>query len=156
MGLPKQSECLKLFGNPSAAGFAKKNLVSIVPPYQLRMGDIPMKRILINKVAAPSLTRVLANVWAACGRDPKKIADIHADQFSGSWAVRNARGLRMISMHAYGLAVDFDAPHNQLGAHDHFFKRGNPLVDAFLAEGWVWGGPWSRPDAMHFQYAVVD
>ena len=150
MSMPKQSECLKLFGNPSAPDFAKRNLVSIVPPYPFWMGKIPIHQFQINKVAAPSIIRVLNRVWSVCEKDVGKVSHYHADQFSGSWAVRNARGLKMISMHAYGLAVDFDAANNSLGSKSHFFQRGNPLVDAFAAEGWVWGAGWSRPDAMHF------
>ncbi len=58
--LPKQSECLKLFGNPSAAGWQAKQCVSVPVPWAMSMGAIPIKRIVINKVAADSLARVLA------------------------------------------------------------------------------------------------
>jgi hypothetical protein len=29
------------------------------------------------------------------------------------------------------------------------------VVKLFAAEGWVWGGPWSKPDGMHFQAAIL-
>jgi D-alanyl-D-alanine carboxypeptidase len=119
------------------------------------MGDIEIPGIKINVIAAQSLQRVLDTVWCGCDKDPAKIAHIHADQFSGDWVVRQMRGLRTVSMHAYGLAVDFDAPHNPLG-HAGFFTPANPLVQAFESEGWTWGGRWAhRPDPMHFQAARV-
>jgi hypothetical protein len=153
---PKQSECLKMFGNPAGPGWGKKNIVRVVPPFPLHMGEIPIPAIKINKIAALSLRKVLQNVWNECGQDLEKLAACHAGNFSGDWVVRQARGLSMISMHAYGLAVDFDAPHTPLGATKTFFTPSNPLVRAFEAEGWIWGGRWtSRRDAMHFQAAIV-
>lgn len=152
---PKQSDCLKRFGNPASATWGGRNIVHVKCPWQLHMGEIAIPFIKINVIAAPSLKRVLDHVWDWAGKDPGKIASIHADQFSGDWVVRQARGLSMISMHAFGLAIDFDAPNNQLGAKKFFFTEKNPLISAFLDEGWVWGGKWSRPDAMHVQAAKV-
>lgn len=144
-----------MFGNPYAPGWGNTHIVHINCPWQLYMGNLHVPYIKINKIAAESLTRVLNHVWEVCGKDIDKIHSIHADQFSGDWVIRQARGLKMISMHSYGLAIDFDAPHNQLGSRSHFFQPNNPLIKAFLDEGWVWGGTWSRPDAMHVQAARV-
>lgn len=152
---PLQSECAKRFGNPAAARWGGANIAQVKCPWQLMMGPLKIPYIKINKIAQPSLERVLAQVWDWAGKDPGKIASIHANQFSGDWVVREARGLQMISMHAYGLAIDFDAPNNRLGSSKHFFTPKNPLIAAFLAEGWTWGGTWSRPDAMHVQAARV-
>jgi hypothetical protein len=147
-----QSECAAKFGNPADPTWGGKHIVHVKCPWQLYMGELKIPYIKINLVAADSLERVLAHVWDWAGKDPEKIKSIHADQFSGDWVVRQARGLRMISMHAYGLAIDFDAPHNQLGSFNHYFSENNPLVKAFRDEEWVWGGAWSRPDAMHFRW----
>lgn len=153
---PLQSQCYGKFGNPASAGWASKNLAQVKCPWQLYMGDLKIPYIKINRIAAQSLQNVLNTVWEKCNKDPKKISQIHADMFSGDWVVRQMRGLNTISMHAYGLAVDFDAPHNPLGSSQHFFTPNNPLVQAFEAEGWTWGGRWQhRPDAMHFQAARV-
>lgn len=152
---PLQSECAAKFGSPYAAGWGKKNVAQVTCPWQLLMGPLRVPHIKINKIAEASLVRVLDHVWDWAGKDPEKIASIHANQFSGDWVVRQARGLKMISMHAYALALDFDAPHNSLGAKMHFFQKDNPLIKAFLDEGWVWGGTWARPDAMHVQAARV-
>lgn len=154
--IPKQSQCAALFGNPASAGWVNIHIAHVETPWQLVMGDIHIPYIKINKVAADSLRRVIDKTWEACNKETAKIEQIHADQFSGDWVIRQMRGLHTISMHAYGLAVDFDAPHNHLGASTHFFTPANPLVQAFQSEGWTWGGTWAhRPDAMHFQYATV-
>jgi len=152
---PLQSECLARFGNPYAPGWGNTHIVHVNCPWQLLMGPLHIPYIKINKIAADSLTRVLNEVWDWAGKDPGKIASIHADQFSGDWVIRQARGLKMISMHSYGLAIDFDAPHNRLGSKNHFFQKDNPLIKAFLDENWVSGIGWSRVDAMHVQAARV-
>jgi hypothetical protein len=153
--IPRQSDCLKQFGSPYSAGWGEKHIVRVKCPWQLYMGPLQIPYIKINMIASASLTNVLNDVWDWAGKDPGKIASIHADQFSGDWVIRQARGLKMISMHAYGLAIDFDAPHNGLGSKKHFFKPDNPLIKSFRDAGWTWGGTWSRPDAMHVQYAKV-
>lgn len=155
---PKQSDCLKLFGNPFAAGWGATHLVRVTPPFAIAMGKIHVPDIEINKIAADSLTRVLSAIYAGCNHDPKQIAANRCNFFSGSFALRNMRGLHDVSMHAFGLAIDFDAPENPEFAPDKkcFFHADSVLVKAFKAEGWIWGGDWTtRRDAMHVQAAIV-
>jgi len=145
-----------MFGNPASAGWGAKNIAKVVPPFPLHMGDLAIPAFKVNKIAAASLRKVLQTVWDECSHNPAKVHAVHADCFSGDWVVRQARGLSMISMHAYGLAIDFDAPGNPLGSTKTFFTPSSLLVRAFESEGWVWGGRWtSRRDAMHFQAAIV-
>lgn len=155
---PLQSQCLKLFGNPSAPGWAAEHVEHVDVPWTLMMGDIHITHIKINKVAAPSLRLILAEIWQACGRDQKKIKALGLDVFSGDWVIRQARGLKIASMHAYALAVDFNAPRNRLadGEAKTLFKPNSLIVQIFEKHGWVWGGRWKgRRDAMHFQFAIV-
>ena len=157
---PKQSECLKLFGNPSEPGWGAKNVVRVPVPWaRLHMGDIPISGIKINKIAADSLARVLTAIWNACDHKQAGVAREHCDCFSGDWNIRPIRGSSVPSMHSYALAIDFDTPHNPLGAveADTFFKRNSLIVKCFQGEGWTWGGDpaWHRRDAMHFQAAQV-
>jgi hypothetical protein len=153
---PLQRECLSKFGNPYSPGWGNSHIVHVKCPWELQMGPLHIPYIKINKIAADSLTRVLNNVWEACGKSQDKVHQIHGDQFSGDWVVRQMRGLSNISMHSFGLAIDFDAPHNPLGSRHGFFTPDNPLIKAFEQEGWTWGGRWShRPDSMHIQAARV-
>ncbi len=156
--LPKQSECLKLFGNPSAAGWQAKQCVSVPVPWAMSMGAIPIKRIVINKIAADSLAKVLTKIWDRCDHTQSKIHSAGCDCFSGSFAVRPIRGGSAPSMHSFALAIDIDAPNNPLAApaSKTKLKADGIVVRAFKEEGWIWGGDWTgRRDAMHVQYAVV-
>jgi hypothetical protein len=152
--LPRQADCAQLFGNPSHAGWADMHVVHVKPPYRLWMGEIEILSIKINKIAAPSLEEVLDDIWDACGQDASRIKAARADMFSGDWVIRQMRGLAATSMHAYALAVDFDAQDNPLGSAHAFFTESSPVVRSFEKHGWVWGGRWkTRPDHMHFQFA---
>ncbi|QGM46718.1 M15 family metallopeptidase [Methylocystis heyeri] len=153
---PLQSECLKLFGNPSRPQFGV-HIEHVQPPWQMRMGDLDIHFLKVNRCAAPSLELVLKDIWESCGKSQAKIEALHIDRFSGDWVVRQMRGGSMTSMHAYALALDFDAGENQLGQHHGFFKSVSLIVQCFEKHGWIWGGRWEdRPDPMHFQFATVD
>ena len=101
---PKQSGCLARFGNPSAQGWGAKNVTRVPVPWAMRMGDIPIDSIKINKIAAGSLTRVLAAIWETCGHSQTSISNAHCDCFSGDWAIRPIRGGHTPSMHSFALA----------------------------------------------------
>lgn len=160
--IPKQSECDAFYGNPrgndgnASSSWESKNLIYIVSPYQLWMGDIKINRIKIHKKCADSLIRVMSDIWQQCGKDYEKIKALNYHVFSGAYNYRLKRGHSSLSMHAYGCAIDFDAPHNQMGNHSPAFHADSIIVKAFEKEGWTWGGRWvNSTDGMHFQYADV-
>lgn len=68
--------------------------------------------------------------------------------WDGAYIVRNARGLKQWSMHAWGLAFDVNAATNRLGARPTLSAA---FVRCFTDTGLVWGGSWKRPDGMHFE-----
>lgn len=149
---PKQSECDAFYGNPRGPygshvndHWYMDNIHFVVPPFVMHMGGILIKKIAIHRKCAESLARVLAV--------PGIAGDAH--NFSGSFCYRAMRGSSHLSMHAYGCAIDFNAEHNPFHSKIHQFQPGSPLVKAFESEGWVWGGRWEHPDAMHFQAARV-
>ena len=53
------------------------------------------------------------------------------------------------SFHAYGAAVDINAPENAFGATPTMDRR---IVAMFEAAGFNWGGDFLIPDGMHFEY----
>lgn len=55
-----------------------------------------------------------------------------------------------VSMHAWGLAVDFNVARNQYGARPTMNPR---IVEIFERWGFRWGGRWETPDGMHFELA---
>jgi hypothetical protein len=154
---PLQSNCEAFYGNPYSAGWLQANTVDVVCPWQLYVGTIPVAHITIHKKCADSLRRVLANIWEAAGHDPAKIKEWHCDRYDGSYNLRPMRGGHNTSMHGFAAAIDFDAADNPQHAQKHFFTADHPLVKAFEAEGWIWGGRWSSDsiDAMHVQAALV-
>lgn len=160
---PLQRDCDAFYGNPRGLNgsynpaWAKQNLTHVHCPWPLHMGAIQIPAITIHKKCAASLERVLARVWDELGRDQAKIRELRYDVFSGSFVYRLKRGGSSLSMHAYACAIDFDAPDNQMHAHRHIFTDDSPLIRAFKAEGWVWGGDWDDDgvDAMHVQAARV-
>jgi hypothetical protein len=155
---PHQSECLEEFGNPSEPGWTSQWLVPIATPFQMHMDEIPIKSIKVNRIAAASLSRVLTNIWNACGHNINTVNKCGCGVYSGCWAVRPIRGGRSPSMHSFGLAIDINAPANGLAepVSRTIFKPDSLVVKAFKQEGWVWGGDWrGRRDAMHFQAAIV-
>lgn len=55
------------------------------------------------------------------------------------------------STHAWGIAIDVNAATNGLGRVPQLDRR---IVAIGRDHQLVWGGDWSRPDGMHFQYAT--
>ena len=67
------------------------------------------------------------------------------------------RGGIALSMHSYGVAIDWDAEENPQHSAKHLFREDSLIVVKFKEENWVWGGDWggSSIDAMHVQAARV-
>jgi hypothetical protein len=57
-----------------------------------------------------------------------------------------------MSLHSWGLAVDFNAAWNGFGAVPTMSPE---LVACFTDAGFAWGGVWKKPDGMHHQIAVL-
>lgn len=55
-----------------------------------------------------------------------------------------------VSMHAWGLAIDFNVSTNGYGAQPTMHPR---IVEIFERWGFRWGGRWGTPDGMHFELA---
>ncbi len=86
----------------------------------------------------------------------------------GTFNWRKIAGTQRLSMHAFGIAIDFKLPH-RLGRYwrwdgaytnpnkvfpedilrDQDFNR---VVSIFESHGFVWGGKWWHYDSIHFEY----
>lgn len=161
---PLQSQCDAFYGNPRGRGgsvesplWRKANVVNIVPPFKMHMAG-PISRIGVHKKCAAGFSNWLGHVWDNAGHDPLKIAHWGMDVFSGSVVFRTMRtDHSKLSMHAYGCAIDFDAPRNGQGRRNgnlsHFIKE---VVTPFEDLVGTWGGRWANgTDDMHFQFARV-
>jgi hypothetical protein len=149
------------YGNPDSDGngvpdrtWEDANLVSIAPPYRMVLAWAPetaVKTIRVHKLAAASLQRALGAILAHYGNQAAiEAARMHL--YGGCYAFRPMRGAARLSVHSWGCAIDLDPARNSLGAKPRIDPA---VVSIFAAEGWTWGGGWSRPDGMHFQAASV-
>lgn len=105
----------------------------------------PVHTILCHHKVAASLTRILQR----CAADPQAAAAVRL--YGGCYNYRPNRGNgAVLSLHAYGAAIDIDPAHNPY----HSTAGSMPLsvIQAFEDEGWLWGGRFIHGrDPMHFQ-----
>jgi hypothetical protein len=168
---PTQSEAEYFYGNPRGrnaatmnASWYKANITMITPPFKMRMIK-SVKRFPMHVKCSEATCEWLDTVWKNAGRDQRVIDLWGMSVFSGSYCYRTMRGLQHLSMHAYGCAMDFDAPRNSLrNKAPHFATLRQEVVEPFLKLGGVWGGDWNgngsstderRADGMHFQFAKM-
>lgn len=74
------------------------------------------------------------------------------EDFGGCFNCREQRGSNAkSSTHSWGIGIDINAKSNPLGAVPTMPQA---IIDVFREHGFTYGGTWSRPDGMHFQYAT--
>lgn len=146
-----QADLIRFYGKPGKGGTVEKQLIRVVPPWQMYYGTQKIKSFSFHQKAAPALIRVLNRIWEAYGRDQNAIENIGLHRFAGTYNPRKVRGSSTKwSNHAFGAAIDFNAEENAMGS------RGNmpaDVVQFFADEGARWGGNYtSRKDPMHFEF----
>lgn len=160
---PRQSEVNEFYGDPvgedghASPEWEVANLVLIRAPWMMTTAwtpHLPIRRgIRVHFRCAKSMERLLFAIWEASGRDMGLVKKWGVDLLGGGYCFRATRGGSRLSMHAYGCALDIDPERNGFGNHSPNFRNCQPVLDAFAAEGWEWGGEWSVPDGMHWQAA---
>lgn len=150
---PTEADVPRFYGKP---GTQQK---LIAPPYQLFLYDTrnPVKKVSVHKLVADSAMRVLTKVLEEYGE--KEIDRLHLNRFFGALNVRKMRGSRSkMSMHSWGIALDFDATRNGLrtkAPKASFSHRDYiPWWAAWEAEGWYSLGCRHDYDWMHVQAAT--
>jgi hypothetical protein len=160
MMFPKQKDVDTFYGNPRGLNgkinlvWKRANIVTIIPPW-LIYGDNGklLKGIECHRKVAPTLTLIFDEIWSLFQKKQAAIHAIGLDKFNGSLVYREKRSGNGLSMHAYGIAFDFNAGENVYGSHK--MSMNSKVVAIFEKYGAVWGGRWSHPDGMHFQFAHV-
>jgi hypothetical protein len=74
----------------------------------------------------------------------------------GTLVWRRIAGTKRLSAHAYGIAIDLNP------GHSHYWRWSKTppangdlpteIIEAFEAEGFIWGGRWHHFDTMHFEW----
>jgi hypothetical protein len=164
-----------LFGNPALLDgtlnivWKSENIRRIAPPpgwqlfYQSPSGLVNVPGIRMHRLLKPKFHAVLKDVWAyakqeagskASDDDVRSWLHLHRlDQYSGSFNFRKITGGECLSLHAFGIAIDWDAGNN---------PRKQPLTktlpdwwyELWKAHGWADGRFFSTPDPMHVQFAI--
>lgn len=139
------------FGYPGR----EEHLVSVVPAYQLFYEGKPVRSIRVHRVIAPHVEAALREVLEHYGCE--RIRELGLDQYGGSYNFRKSTGTSSLSMHAWGVALDFAPATNG-------FNMSAPEATLSRAECEAWWEIWERHGAvslgrernfdwMHVQFA---
>ena len=152
--IPTQAEVRSGKSVYGAAG-DESNLTNITPPYPLFFEGRQVKTIRVHRMIADRVLDALRDVLGHYG--PTKIKALGLDQYSGSYNYRKNTGGSSLSLHSWGIALDFDAEHNTYSMHKPQARFSAPEYD----EWWnIWErhggyslGRRSDCDYMHVQFA---
>lgn len=139
------------FSYPSDSGpelvqdgsFVSENIVTADVPI---LGTITCHRVVVEMVSG-ALTQLV----------DEGLSDlIDPGEFAGCWNPRFIKTVTGkpagVSRHSWGAALDINAVSNRLGAESSQDAR---LVEIMKEWGFLWGGEWAVPDAMHFEYGIL-
>lgn len=108
-------------------------------------------RFSARQQAAEALRRVAASL-ENLARDPALNEIIFPLGGGQNW--RSIAGTTRLSSHSFGIAIDLNPQKGTYWRESSERPVAYPqaIVDAFEAEGFIWGGRWVHFDAMHFEY----
>jgi D-alanyl-D-alanine carboxypeptidase len=114
-------------------------------------------RYPFHEKAAEALTRVVARLEPEVKANRRLLPFLK--DIGGTWIWRTIKRSKRLSGHAFGIAIDLNVERSN---YWRWTYRGQPMlwknkvpqeiVDAFEAEGFIWGGRWKHFDTMHFEY----
>jgi len=171
------SEINTLFGNPANhdgtlnKAWEAANILVAEPPagwklyYQNSPGSlIPVRGIAMHRLLKDSFTQVLTDIWdyaknqignnASDDLVRNWLHDKRLDQTGGGFNYRKSSGNNtVLSLHAYGIAIDWDPAHNP---HQKPLTKTLPdwWFDIWSTHGWTDGRHFNTPDPMHVQFAT--
>jgi hypothetical protein len=111
----------------------------------------------VHRLAKPAFERVVERLRKARAAHPR-IAPF-LEGIGGTYNWRNVNASERRSAHSYGVAIDLNPQRSHYWdwirpKRPVQWKNAIPqeIVDAFEAEGFIWGGRWFHYDTMHFEY----
>ncbi|WP_218135301.1 M15 family metallopeptidase [Parasphingopyxis sp. CP4] len=149
---PRQRAVRRFYGEPGA------HQVSLDLPFPMRLAwdtDTIIRRFSIHEKAHDSAARALARIRDHYG--DTQLRALGLDLFGGCLNIRKMRGGRSLSMHSWGIAIDFDPAHNALRWGRDRARMAGPdhavFLDIWESEGWISLGRERNYDWMHIQAA---
>lgn len=153
MALLSSKRCYELLGDPVKA--ERFNCKLWRAPVGKTIPTIPT-RIYMHTSLIPYWNAVYLELrdYMIDNENCKSLGELITDV--GFFNIRNQKKIvngklvysKTFSLHAYGLAGDFNAAKNPMGKKPVMDKR---IVNIFESNGFDWGGWWKTPDGMHFQ-----
>ncbi|MFO0577719.1 MAG: M15 family metallopeptidase [Polyangia bacterium] len=114
-------------------------------------------RLKVHRLVEPVFARVRQRLEALVAAQP--LLRSYFARMGGTLVFRNIAGTSRRSAHSYGVSLDINV------GRSHYWRWQRPrtplrwqndipqpIVDAFEAEGFIWGGRWYHYDTMHFEY----
>lgn len=139
-------------------GERSSGLTSLNLPYELKLSwdlRIRVSRISCHAKVSDSLGRILQKVKEIYREE--NISNLHLNHFGGCFNNRKMRNGTRWSMHAWGIALDFDPDRNQLTWGRSRAAFAHPDYDdwwhCWEEEGWISLGRKRNFDWMHVQAA---
>ncbi|MEI6485687.1 MAG: M15 family metallopeptidase [Sphingomonadales bacterium] len=149
---PRQADVPAFYGAPGSS------LVAVQLPYPMLLSWDATKTVRtmqLHAKVADSARRALTNILDHYGLE--RIRALRLDRYGGSYNQRPMRGGTQLSMHSWGIAIDFDPDRNQLRwGRDQAAMAGpdyKAFLDCWAAEGWISLGRERNYDWMHVQAA---
>lgn len=139
-----------VFGEPGEG-----ELVSVVPPYELLYEGKPVRSIRVHRLVATCVMGALQDVLDHYGE--ARIRELRLNEYGGSYNYRGTRAGSTLSMHAWGIALDFMPDGNELETKAPRAVLSGPEYEAWWqiweSYGAVSLGRVCDRDWMHVQFA---
>lgn len=133
----------------------ESNLVNIEPPYPLYYEGKPLKTIRVHKLIAEPVHAALVEILNHYGLEG--VHRLGLDQYDGCYNYRKTTNSTTLSMHAWGVALDFCAAKNAMNTHAPQASLSSPECAAWWSiwqkHGAVSMGLTYDKDWMHLQFA---
>ena len=140
------------YGDFHSPGWQDLNLVHMVAPFIMYYEKQPLTHgILVHRKIVPPLMIIFNLIWEACGQDQAKVDATGISDWGGCFNIRNIAGSNNWSNHSWACAVDISPSTNGFNVTDTTIAH--PVIDAFKAQGALWGGDYvGCKDPMHFEF----
>lgn len=97
---------ISCFGSPGHEGA----LVSLTPPYPLYRDGRPLRALRVHEKIAPHVHRALRDILSHYGEE--RLCALGLNQCGDDYCYRLTRDGRQLSLHAWGIALDFSPAAN--------------------------------------------